>query len=109
MGCNQGARSPRFALSRVGYLIAWRNPTVKLKDGSSSAGKRVLIDSQQRVAALMAALLGQQVATKDYEKVRIRIAFNPLANQPFKVSDVTTDKNPSSSSTSMSSSRSATG
>src|SRR5450631_1240596 len=24
----------------VGYLIAWRNPTVKLKDGTSSAGKR---------------------------------------------------------------------
>src|SRR5881275_58108 len=23
----------------VGYLISWRNPTVKLKDGTSSAGK----------------------------------------------------------------------
>ena len=41
----------------VGYLIAWRNPTVKLKDGSTSAGKRILIDGQQRVTALMAALL----------------------------------------------------
>jgi len=77
----------------VGYLIAWRNPTVKLKDGSSSAGKRVLIDGQQRVTALMAALLGQQVVTKDYEKVRIRIAFNPL-EQRFEVSNVTTAKNP---------------
>jgi hypothetical protein len=62
----------------VGYLIAWRNPTVKLKDGSPSAGKRVLIDGQQRFTALMAALLGQEVVTKDYEKVRIRIAFHPL-------------------------------
>jgi hypothetical protein len=35
----------------IGYLIAWRNPTVKLKDGSSAAGKRVLIDGQQRVTA----------------------------------------------------------
>lgn len=77
----------------VGYLIAWRNPTVKLKDGSSSAGKRVLIDGQQRVTALMAALLGQQVVTKDYERVRIRIAFNPL-EQRFEVSNVTTVKNP---------------
>jgi hypothetical protein len=76
----------------VGYLIAWRNPAVKLKDGSSSAGKRVLIDGQQRVTALMAALLGQQVVTKDYEKVRIRIAFNPL-EQRFEVSNVTTVKN----------------
>lgn len=77
----------------VGYLIAWRNPSVKLKDGSSSAGKRVLIDGQQRVTALMAALLGQQVVTKDYEKVRIRIAFNPLEER-FEVTNVTSIKNP---------------
>ncbi|MGQ0634413.1 MAG: GmrSD restriction endonuclease domain-containing protein [Planctomycetaceae bacterium] len=61
----------------IGYLIAWRNPTVKLKDGSSSAGKRILIDGQQRVTALMASLLGRDVLTKDYETVRIRIAFQP--------------------------------
>src|SRR4029078_9215604 len=61
----------------VGYLIAWRNPTVKLKDGTPSAGKRILIDGQQRVTALMAALLGREVLTEDYETVRIRIAFNP--------------------------------
>lgn len=61
----------------VGYLIAWRNPTVKLKDGTPSAGKRVLIDGQQRVTALMAGLLGREVLTKDYETIRIRIAFHP--------------------------------
>jgi len=61
----------------VGYLIAWRNPTVRLKDGTPSAGKRILIDGQQRVTALMAALLGREVLTKDYETVRIRIAFHP--------------------------------
>lgn len=61
----------------IGYLIAWRNPTVKLKDGSLSAGKKILIDGQQRVTALMAALLGYEVLTKDYETVRIQIAFNP--------------------------------
>ncbi len=61
----------------VGYLISWRNPTVKLKDGNPSAGKRILIDGQQRVTALMAALLGWEVLTKDYETVRIRIAFHP--------------------------------
>lgn len=76
----------------VGYLIAWRNPKVKLKDGSSSAGKRVLIDGQQRVTALMAALLGQQVVTKDYEKVRIRIAFNPM-EEKFEVANAATVKN----------------
>jgi hypothetical protein len=70
----------------VGYLIAWRNPTVKLKDGSSSAGKRILIDGQQRVTALMAALLGREVLTKDYETLRIRIAFHPQEER-FEVSN----------------------
>jgi hypothetical protein len=51
---------------------------VRLKDGTPSAGKRILIDGQQRVTALMAALLGREVLTKDYETVRIRIAFHPL-------------------------------
>jgi hypothetical protein len=63
----------------VGYLIAWRNPDVKLKDGSSSSGKRILIDGQQRVTALMASLLGREVVNKRYQTVRIRIAFLPSA------------------------------
>ena len=69
----------------VGYLIAWKNPTIKLKDGSSAAGKRILIDGQQRITAMMAALLGMEVLTKDYAKIRIKIAFNPLAkdDEPF--------------------------
>lgn len=70
----------------VGYLIAWRNPTVRLKDGTPSAGKRILIDGQQRVTALMAALLGLEVLTKDYETLRIRIAFHPL-EEKFEVSN----------------------
>lgn len=70
----------------IGYLIAWRNPTVRLKDGTASAGKRILIDGQQRVTALMAALLGQEVLTKDYDTVRIRIAFHPQKEE-FEVSN----------------------
>jgi len=70
----------------VGYLIAWRNPTVKLKDGSLAAGKRILIDGQQRVTALMAALLGREVLTKNYETLRIRIAFHPQEER-FEVSN----------------------
>jgi hypothetical protein len=70
----------------VGYLIAWRNPTVRLKDGTPSAGKRVLIDGQQRVTALMAGLLGREVMTKDYETIRIRIAFHPQTEK-FEVAN----------------------
>jgi hypothetical protein len=65
----------------VGYLIAWRNPTVKLKDGTPSAGKRILIDGQQRVTALMAGLLGREVLT-----IRIRIAFHPQTEK-FEVAN----------------------
>lgn len=77
----------------IGYLITWCNPTVKLKDGTLAAGKRVLIDGQQRVTALMAALLGQEVLTKDYETVRIRIAFNP-EEERFEVANPAIDKDP---------------
>jgi uncharacterized protein with ParB-like and HNH nuclease domain len=77
----------------VGYLIAWRNPRVRLKDGSSSAGKRILIDGQQRVTALMAALLGHEVLTKDYETVRIRIAFHPVEER-FEVANPAIRKDP---------------
>ena len=73
----------------VGYLIGWRNINVKLKDGTTADGKKILIDGQQRVTALMAAILGQEVLTKDYRKTRITIAFNPLgpANKMFEVSN----------------------
>ena len=69
----------------IGYLITWRNPSVKLKDGTSSEGKRILIDGQQRVTALMAAILGREVLTKDYENVKIKIAFHPI-EEKFEVS-----------------------
>jgi len=70
----------------VGYLITWRNPNVKLKDGTTSSGKRILIDGQQRVTALMAALLGRDVLTEDYETTRITIAFNPM-EEKFEVAN----------------------
>lgn len=30
----------------TGYLIFWKNPNVKLKDGTISSGKKVVIDSK---------------------------------------------------------------
>ncbi len=77
----------------VGYLIAWRNHDVKLKDGTSSSGKRILIDGQQRVTSLMAALLAQEVINKDYRRVRIRIAFHPIKKE-FDVSNPAIAKDP---------------
>lgn len=70
----------------VGYLIAWQNPDVRLKDGTQSTGKRILIDGQQRVTALLAALLGEQVINKNYKKTRITIAFHP-GEERFEVAN----------------------
>lgn len=63
----------------VGYISLWKNPNVKLKDGTISAGKKVLIDGQQRVTALMTALAGQNIINEDYKTTRIKIAFDPFA------------------------------
>lgn len=65
----------------VGYIITWQNPDVKLKDGSTSQGKRILIDGQQRITALRAAISGLNVVDKKYKKRRIAISFNPLTEE----------------------------
>lgn len=77
----------------VGYLIAWRNPDVRLKDGTRSTGKRILIDGQQRVTALLAALLGHQIVDKDYQRTRITIAFHPGEGR-FEVSNAANRRDP---------------
>ena len=39
----------------IGYLIAWQNPNVRLKDGTVSEGKKVLIDGSTKITALTVA------------------------------------------------------
>lgn len=68
----------------IGYIITWRNPNIRLKDGSTSEGKKILIDGQQRVTALTAAILGDYVIDKNYKRVKINIAFNPI-DERFEV------------------------
>lgn len=76
----------------TGYLIISQNPDMKLKDGSLSVGKKIMIDGQQRTTALMTALAGKEVIMEDFSKKRIKIAFNPLLpldseEERFKVLD----------------------
>lgn len=68
----------------TGYIITWKNPDVKTKDGGKSNGKHVLIDGQQRITALMAAISGKEVLDEDFNLDRIKIAFNPLAADDSK-------------------------
>lgn len=68
----------------IGYVITWQNPNVRLKDGKLSEGKKILIDGQQRITALRAAILGEYVVNKEYDRLRIKIAFNPIT-EAFEV------------------------
>ncbi len=63
----------------TGYIIMWKNPNVKLKDGTISSGKKVIIDGQQRITALMTAIAAQKVFNSDFKECRVKIAFNPFA------------------------------
>jgi hypothetical protein len=68
----------------VGYVITWQNPDIRLRDGGLSLGKKILIDGQQRITALTAAILGEYVIDKTYKRIKIKIAFNPL-DEKFEV------------------------
>lgn len=63
----------------TGYIIIWKNPAVKLKDGTMSQGKKVLIDGQQRITALMTAIAGKSIIFDDYSEGRVKISFDPFA------------------------------
>ncbi|PTB98900.1 hypothetical protein C9993_05770 [Marinobacter sp. Z-F4-2] len=65
----------------VGYLITWQSVGAKLKGGEIAAHQQILIDGQQRVTALRAAIAGQPVVGRRYEKKRIAISFNPLTEE----------------------------
>jgi len=68
----------------TGYIITWKNPDVQTKDGVKANGKTVLIDGQQRITALMAAIAGKEVLDEDFNRDRIKIAFNPLTTDSTK-------------------------
>lgn len=75
----------------IGYIIVWQNPSVKLKDGTKAIGKKVLIDGQQRITAMAAAIVGQKVLNAHYKWQRISIAFNPL-EEKFEVANSASSK-----------------
>lgn len=62
----------------VGYIIVWQNPSVKLKDGTVAIGKKVLIDGQQRITAMAAAIVGQEVLDSHYNGNGSVLRLTPL-------------------------------
>lgn len=75
----------------VGYIITWHNAEASLKSGDSAQNKVIMIDGQQRITALRAALEGESVKNKDYVDERIVISFNPVTEE-FKVRDRSTER-----------------
>jgi len=71
----------------TGYIILWKNPNVKLKDGTLSSGKKVVIDGQQRITAMMTAIAARKIFNNDFEETRIKIAFNPFAAIAYEQGD----------------------
>lgn len=75
----------------VGYIIIWKNADVRLKNISDTITPDVIIDGQQRITSLQAALLGEKVVNKEYKKVSIKISFNP-AEEKFETCTPATEK-----------------
>ncbi len=65
----------------IGYIILWKNPSAKIKEGKNSEGKKILIDGQQRITALMTSLLGHEILDSDYKRQIIKISFNPITEK----------------------------
>lgn len=65
----------------VGYLITWQSVGAKLKGGQIAAHQQILIDGQQRITALRAAIAGLKVIDKKYKAIRITISFNPITEE----------------------------
>lgn len=65
----------------VGYLITWQSIGAHLRGGQVAGFQQILIDGQQRITALRAAVAGLPVINKRYQQVRITIAFNPVTEE----------------------------
>ncbi len=65
----------------IGYLIIWQNPDTVDKNGEKTIGKKIMIDGQQRITALMTSIVGLHVIDKDFKDKVHRIAFNPYASE----------------------------
>jgi hypothetical protein len=65
----------------VGYLITWQSVGAHLRGGHVAAHQQILIDGQQRITALRAAVAGLKVIDKRYKSIRIKIAFNPVTEE----------------------------
>ncbi|KUH59333.1 DUF262 domain-containing protein [Olsenella umbonata] len=84
----------------IGYIMLWDSPAeddkksqIGANEKAFSAPKDLVIDGQQRLTALLAALYGIEVMDKNFERRSIRIAYDPIG-RAFKNADASTEKDP---------------
>lgn len=73
----------------VGYVMLWESPldyeekksSIGINRKTYEAPKELVIDGQQRLTALVAAMYGVPVKDKKYEDRIIKISFNPLSRE----------------------------
>ncbi|MBR2883675.1 MAG: DUF262 domain-containing protein, partial [Clostridia bacterium] len=85
----------------IGYVMLWESP-VDYDDKKASIGenkkiyeepKELVIDGQQRLTALVAAMYGIKVKDKSYNEHEIKISYNPLTRE-FAVWTKPIDRDP---------------
>ena len=84
----------------IGYIMLWEAPDnyertshIGTEAKKFEEPQDLVIDGQQRLTALLAAMYGFEIKDKNYRSRYIRISFNPL-KENFKVWNSATDKDP---------------
>ena len=73
----------------IGYVMLWESPTgyeskksnIGINDKIYDEPKELVIDGQQRLTALIAAMYGVTVKDKNFKERDIKISFNPLTKE----------------------------
>lgn len=85
----------------VGYIMLWDSPAEGSAKATQIGGnakdykapKRLVIDGQQRLTALLSSVYGVDVRDKNYNTRRIIISYDPLARS-LKNADASTKRDP---------------
>ncbi|MCD8083276.1 MAG: DUF262 domain-containing protein [Clostridiales bacterium] len=84
----------------IGYIMLWQSPDdyetvshIGTNDKTYIQPDYLVIDGQQRLTALLAAIYGIKIKDKNYAERQIRIAFNPLTRE-FAVWTEAYERNP---------------
>lgn len=73
----------------IGYVMLWESPAdyetkknkIGINDKIYDEPKELVIDGQQRLTALIAAIYGVKVKDKNFSEREIKISFNPLTKE----------------------------